>query len=73
MVFDNTASDVSTFSKIPRGEWYLENFEILQDGMISKFHTQVMSGFYFMAKSSGRYITRSDWLKAKSEHGITQP
>ena len=28
---------------------------------------------YYMTKTSGRYNARSDWLRARSEQGITQP
>ena len=45
MVFgNNTPSDISKLSKIPRAaksEWYLENFEILQAGIIAKYYVQV--------------------------------
>ena len=27
---------------------------------------------YYMTKASGRYNARSDWLRARSEQGITQ-
>ena len=48
MVFgNNIASDISKFSEIPRAEWYLENFEILQDGIIAKYHVQVMLLFVY--------------------------
>ena len=29
------------------GEWYLENFQILQDGIIAKYHVQVMLLFVY--------------------------
>ena len=51
MVFgNNTASDISKFTKIPRvakRRGYLENFKILQDGIIAKYHKQIMLLFVY--------------------------
>ena len=42
MVFgNNTASDISKFSKV------LENLKILQDGIIAKYHVEVMLLFVY--------------------------
>ena len=38
---NNTASDISNC------EWYLENFEILQAGIIAKYQVQVMLLFVY--------------------------
>ena len=44
MVFgNNTASDISKFSKIE----YLENFEISRAGIIAKYYVQVMLLFVY--------------------------
>ena len=48
MVFgDNTASDISKFPKIWYGKFGMVNFEIFQDGIITKYHVQVMLLFVY--------------------------
>ena len=32
---------------------------------------RIDKNLYYMAKASGRYNARSDWLRARSEQGIT--
>ena len=42
-----THSSFPQFHKLWSSKWYLENFEILQDGIIAKYHVQVMLLFVF--------------------------
>ena len=40
---------------------------------VSNFAFKLIKGFYYIAKASGEYDARSDWLRTRSQQGITQP